>query len=120
MTRTRRTRGEGAFGLIVGLALLFVTVVALSKILPLHIHGNEIFDMMNEQANFGGMKRLDLIRDEIWRKAQEVGAPLPKEDIKVSHRGPYVIITAQYSETVDVFGYKYVYTFDRKVEKPVF
>jgi hypothetical protein len=120
MRRVSRTRGEGAFGLIVGLALLFVAVVALMKIVPLHIHGNEILDVMNEQANFGGMKRLDLIRDEIWRKAQELGAPLPKEEIKVIHRGSYVVITAAYSEEVEVFGYKYVYKFNRKVEKPVF
>ena len=41
MRRTRESRGEGAFGLVVGLAVLFVVVVALVRIVPLHIHGNE-------------------------------------------------------------------------------
>ena len=113
-------RGEGPLGLVIGLALLFVVVTALWKIVPLHIHGNEIFDVMNEQANFGSMKPLDKIQYEIFRKVEEVGAPLPKDEIKVQHRGPMIVITAKYQETVDVFGYKYVYVFDKKVEKPVF
>ncbi|HKC25162.1 MAG TPA: hypothetical protein VKF32_10495 [Thermoanaerobaculia bacterium] len=113
-------RGEGPLGLIIGLALLIVVTMALFKIVPLHIHGNEVYDVMNEQANFGGMKQLDKIQYEIFRKAEEVGVPLQKDEIKVLHRGPFVVITAKYQETVDVFGYKYVYTFDRKVEKPVF
>ena len=55
-TATGFRRGEGALGLIVGLGVLFVVVVALVRILPLHIHGNEVLDSMNEAANFGGLK----------------------------------------------------------------
>ena len=120
MTGRKRIRGEGAFGAIVGIALVVLVGIALFKIVPLHIHGNEIYDVMNEQANFGGMKALDKIQYEIFRRGEEIGIPLPKEEIKVQHRGPWIVITAKYQEQVDVFGYKYVYTFDRKVEKPVF
>ena len=38
-------------------------------------------------------------------------------DIKVERNGPYIIISAKYEQTVDVFGYKYTYHFDKKVEK---
>jgi hypothetical protein len=123
MSRRRSSdprRGEGPLGLIIGLALLFVVGTALFKIVPLHIHGNEIYDVMNEQANFGGMKQLDKIQYEIFRKVEELGVPLTREEIKVMHRGPWIVIEAKYKESVDVFGYKYVYDFDRKVEKPVF
>jgi hypothetical protein len=113
-------RGEGPLGLVIGLALLFVVGTALFKIVPLHIHGNEIYDVMNEQANFGGMKALDKIQYEIFRRAEEINIPLTLQDIKVQHRGPWIIIQANYQEKVDVFGYKYVYVFDKKVEKPVF
>lgn len=118
--RGKSARGEGALGLIVGLALLFVVASILFKVVPVHINGNEIMDVMNEQANFGGMKRLDLIQYEIFRKAEENGIPLPREEIKVIHRGGSIVISAKYEETVDIFGYKYKYKFDRKVEKPVF
>ena len=40
--------------------------------------------------------------------------------IRVEHSGQYITISAQYEQTADIFGYKYVYKFDKKVEKPVF
>src|SRR5450759_836201 len=52
---TKARRGEGAFGLIVGLGVLFVVVVACVRIIPLHIHGSEVLDSLNEAANFGGL-----------------------------------------------------------------
>ena len=117
---TRSRRGEGAFGLIVGLGVLFVVVVACVRILPLHIRGNEILDAMNEAANFGGLKGPEKLRMDIYLKAQERKVPLKMEAIRIEHSGSFITISAQYEQTADVFGYKYVYKFDKKVEKPVF
>jgi len=118
----RNRRGEGAFGLIVGMIVLIFVSIALWKIVPLHIHGSEILDVMQEQANFGSMKPLDKIQWEIYRKGEEVLPPnaLPLAEIKVLHKGQSIWIQAKYKEEVDVFGYKYVYNFDKVVEKPTF
>jgi hypothetical protein len=118
--RRNGNRGEGAFGLIVGLAILFVVAVACVRIVPLHIHGNEVLDAMNEAANFGGLKPLDKLRMDVYLKAQDAKVPLQMQDIHVDKNGSYVVISARYKQTADIFGYKYVYTFDKKVEKPVF
>ena len=40
--------------------------------------------------------------------------------IRIERSGTYITISAQYEQTADIFGYKYVYRFDKKVEKPVF
>ena len=117
---TRSRRGEGAFGLIVGLAVLFVVVVACVRILPLHIRGNEMLDAMNEAANFGGLKGVDKLRMDIFLKAQERRVPLKLDDIRIEHNGTFITISAQYEQTADIFGYRYVYKFDKRVEKPVF
>lgn len=116
----RSRRGEGAFGLIVGLGVLFVVVVALVRILPLHIHGNEVLDSMNEAANFGGLKSPDKLKMDIYLKAQNSKVPLKLEAIRIERSGSYIAISAQYEQTADVLGYKYVYKFDKRVEKPVF
>jgi hypothetical protein len=118
--RRVRNRGEGAFGLVVGLAVLFVVAVACIRIVPLHIHGNEVLDAMNEAANFGGLKTPDKLQYDIYLKAQDAKVPLQMQDIRVERNGSYIVITARYKQTADVFGYKYVYVFDKKVEKPVF
>jgi hypothetical protein len=106
--------------LIVGLAVLFVVAVSCVRILPLHIHGNEVLDAMNEAANFGGLKPLDKLRMDVYLKAQDAKVPLQLQDIRVEKNGQYIQISARYKQTADIFGYKYVYAFDKKVEKPVF
>jgi hypothetical protein len=114
-------RGEGAFGLVVGLAILFVVVVACVRIVPLHIHGNEVFDAMNEAANFGGLKPLEKLQMDVYLRAQDARVPLKMEAIRVERNGTFITISAAYEQSVDVLGfYKYVYKFDKKVEKPVF
>jgi hypothetical protein len=115
-----RRRGEGAFNLILGLAVLFVLVIAAVRVVPLHIHGNEVFDAMTEAANFGGLKGLDKLRYEVFQKAQEKRVPLQLNEIKVERNGPYIVISAKYEQTAEVFGLKYTYRFDKKVEKLVF
>jgi hypothetical protein len=117
---TRSRRGEGAFGLIVGLGILFVVVVACVRILPLHIRGNEILDAMNEAANFGGLKAPEKLKMDIFLKAQDRKVPLKMDAIRIDRNGTYITISAQYEQSADIFGYKYVYKFDKKVEKPVF
>lgn len=118
--RRAANRGEGAFGLIVGLAVLFLAAVSLVRIVPLHIHGNEVLDAMNEAANFGGLKTIEKLRVDVYLKAQDAKVPLQMQDIRVERNGTYIVISARYKQTADIFGYKYVYNFDKKVEKPVF
>jgi len=113
-------RGEGAFGLVVGLAVLVVVVVACARIVPLHIHGNEVLDAMNEAANFGGVKPLEKLQMDVYMHAQDAKVPLKLDAIRVERNGSYISISARYEQTVDVFGYKYVYRFDKRIEKPVF
>jgi hypothetical protein len=116
----RSQRGEGAFGLVVGLAVLFVVVVGCMRIVPLHIHGNDVLDAMNEAANFGGLKPLEKLQMDIYLRAQGARVPLKMEAIRVERSGSYIAISAKYEQTADIFGYKYVYKFDKRVEKPVF
>ncbi|MFI5179761.1 MAG: hypothetical protein ACHQPI_00005, partial [Thermoanaerobaculia bacterium] len=119
--RSRRLeRGEGMFGLLIALVLLFVVVTAGVKIIPLHIHGAEMFDAMNEAANFGGLKPVEKLQDELYTKAQEIRVPVKPQNVTVVRNGGYVVVQVRYQETVDVFTYKYVYNFDKKVEKLVF
>jgi len=120
MSVRNRIRGEGAFGTIVGIALVVLVGIALFKIVPLHIAGNKVLDAMNEQANFAGVKTLDKIQYEIFVAAQEAGTPLPLQEIKIRRHGNDVIVEAKYIQKVSVLGYQYTYAFDRTVQKPVF
>ena len=118
--RRARNRGEGALGLIFGLAILFVVAVGCFRIVPLHVHGREVLDAMEEAANFGGVKAPEKLQLDIYLKAQEAKVPLQMQDIHIEKSGAFIVITARYKQKVDVFGIPYTYEFDKKVEKPVF
>jgi hypothetical protein len=120
MSIRKRIRGEGAFGTIVGIAVVVLVGIVLFKIVPLHIAGNSVLDAMTEQANFAGVKSLDKIQYEIFVLAQEAGTPLTLKDIKISRRAQDVIVEAKYTQKVSVLGYQYIYAFDKTVQKPVF
>lgn len=114
------SRGAGALGTIIGLAILIVIVIAGLKIIPLHMAGNDVHDAMNEAANFGGMKPIEKLQYEIYKRAQDAGAPLPLSEIKIQRSAEKIVIQAQYQQQVDVLGMKYTYKFDKIVEKPIF
>ncbi len=120
MADRRKTRGEGAFGTILGIAVLVLVGIALFKIVPLHIAGNKVLDAMSEQANFAGVKNLDKIQYEIFVVAQEAGTPLTLQDIKIHRNGQDIVVEAKYTQKVSIFGYEYTYAFDKTVQKPVF
>ena len=120
MSVRNRTRGEGAFGTIVGIVIVVLVGIALFKIVPLHIAGNSVLDAMSEQANFAGVKPLEKIQYEIFVVAQEAGTPLALQDIKISRHGSDVVVAAKYVQSVSVLGYNYTYAFDKTVQKPVF
>ncbi len=120
MAQRNRNRGAGAFSLIIALIVLVAAITAGIRIIPLYVHGSEVLDAMDEAANFGGLKPLDKLQYEIFTKAQDARAPLKLQDIHVERNGPYIVISAKYTQSVDLFGYRYVYTFDKKVEKLVF
>lgn len=119
-TTGNRQRGEGAWKAIIAIAVLIVGGVAGFKILPLHIAGNDVMDAMDEAANFAGVKPPEKLKWDIFQRAQKAGTPLTLEAIKIERRGASVFISAKYETSVNVFGYKYNYVFDRLVEKPVF
>lgn len=120
LTKRRGERGEGGLRLILTIAGLAALVMALWKIVPLHISGNEVKDAMDEASNFGNMKPNDKLVYEIVRRAQNAHTPLRYEDVKIERRAGYITISAKYTQTADVFGYKYTYVFDHTVEKQTF
>ncbi len=115
----RNQGGATLLGVVVGLAVLVIVAIAGVKIMTLYIHGGIILDAMNEAANFGELKAPEALQYDIFSRAQDARIPVALENVSVVRNGPYILIHVTYQESTDVFGYKYIYQFDKRIEKAV-
>ena len=92
-------------GLIGGLCYVGVQVI------PPYFANYEFQDSLDTEARMGtySVKGDDVIRDAIFKRAQELELPITKDQIKIQRTGPSgngsVFIETEYSIHVDLPGY---------------
>lgn len=103
-------RGGSKLNLIVTLLILGAIVYSAVKVVPAYFANYQFQDAIESEARFAiaNKKAEDDIRDDVWRKAQDLSIPLSqKEDIKISVDRADVSITADYAVPVDLIVYKF-------------
>jgi hypothetical protein len=118
MSRARQNGERGGsktnlvFAVAVVLALLFVAL----KIVPVYFAKYEIQDAIETETRFaysGYPKRsADDIREEVWRKAQDLGIPAQKDAVQVDLGNGSVAIGIQYSVPIDLLVYQFTLEFN--------
>jgi len=70
---------------------------------------------MNSEARFAltgyPKKNEDDIRDDIFRKAQDLGVPAKRDDIQVNMGNGYVSISLDYAVPIDLAVYQFTLQF---------
>ncbi|HEY6066939.1 MAG TPA: hypothetical protein VIY96_12340 [Thermoanaerobaculia bacterium] len=122
MRRRRAPRGAGNIGCLVWLVVLLAVGHVLWIVVPVKIKTSEFYDVMQEQASFGSIKSEAQIAYEILRRAEQLGIPVTKENLKVIRSREAVTVEAHYTIPLEFFGgaYKYVWKFDPIVSRPTF
>src|SRR5262249_20676721 len=93
------------------LGLLAAAVYVGAQVIPPYFANYEFQDTLNTEARMGtySTKSDDVIREAVYRRAQELELPLNSEDIKLERVGPNgnaaVSIEVDYSVHVDLPGY---------------
>ena len=121
MRLMRRQSGEGIVGCVVWAALLGIALLVAVKMLPVKVASAELEDFMVEQAKFAGRGTTAARVDRaILEKAQKLGLPVTKKDVKVHLSGGRIIMKCTYSVPVDLVVHTYVWQFNHEVNRPVF
>lgn len=110
MNRTRQNdeRGGGKANLIITLVILGAMIFGAVKIVPVYVNNYEFQDAIQTEAKFAltgyPKKSIDDIRDDIYKKAQELSIPVTKDDIglDVDAANGKVDINVDYSVTFDL------------------
>ncbi len=121
MRLMRRQAGEGIVGCVVWAALLGIVLLVAVKMLPVKVASAELEDFMVEQAKFVGRRaNADRIKKAILDKADQLGLPVTSKDLTVRLSGGRIRMNCTYTVPVDLVFYTYNWTFEHKVDRPVF
>lgn len=101
----------GTIKLILGLMLLVALVYAGAELVPPYFANYEFQDAIDTEARLGtySTKSDEVIRDAVFRRAQDLEIPVSREDIKVQRTGAggsgTVTVETDYSVHVDLPGF---------------
>jgi len=117
---SRRERGEGQFGCIVGLILLAVGVFIAYKMIPVKVKAADLRQEVQDDAKSAGMMNDERIRASILSKAREDNLPVTDDNIKISRGGGQITIVVDYVVPVEFPGYIYQWHIHNEQTNPIF
>ena len=106
--------------LIVSLAVIGFVIFVGVKVIPVRVNAYEFRDFVRNQARFASQAENSAIRKSISDKAQELGIPLDKKNLKVSRSTNEVHISASFEQPIDLKLTTYIYKFTADEKAPLF
>lgn len=108
--RRHRERGGSKLNFVFTVLIVGAMVFAGIKIVPAYFANYQLQDSMQSEARFAiaNEKGAAEIREDVWKKAQDLSIPLnKKEDIVVTASHSDISISANYSVPVDLIIYQF-------------
>jgi hypothetical protein len=115
-------RGAGSMKLIFGVVVIVLAVYLGAELIPPYFSNYQFEDAIKTEAQLAtySTKPEDVIRDTIFKKAQDLEIPVTREQIKVHRIGPTgtgsVAINAPYVVHVSLPGYPLDLHFDPSIK----
>ncbi len=106
-------RGGSGVKLFLLLVFLGSMVFVGVKMLPIYVNNYQMQDAIESEARFAIGNRLGAkdIRDNVWKKVNEIGIPADQDSLKVTANTGAVQISLDYSVPVDLLVYKFTLDF---------
>jgi len=108
-------RGGAKLSFTVTIIILGVMVFCAFKVVPSWFANYQLQDAITTEARFATStypkKNPDDIREDVFKKIQELGVPAKKDDIKIVADGNQVTISLDYSVTYDLAVYQLTHQF---------
>ena len=103
--------GGSKLNLLFTLLILGCMVFAAVKIVPVYFANYQFQDSMNTESRFAlagyPKKSTEDIRDDLYKKAQELGISVKREDIRVVVDNGSVDLSLDYSVPIDLSIYQF-------------
>jgi hypothetical protein len=103
-------RGGARINLFLTLLVLAAMIISGVKIVPAYVNNYQFQDAINTEARFAltgyPKKTPDEIRQEIYKKAEDLDIPANPQDIQLDMSNGNVSISLDYSIPVDLYVYQ--------------
>jgi hypothetical protein len=117
--RARRVRdgqrGGGKLSFVITILILGTMVFCAVKVVPSWFANYQLQDAITSEARFATAtypkKTPEDIQGDVFKRAQELGVPAKKEDIKVSFDGGLLTISLDYSVSYDLAVTQFTHQF---------
>lgn len=108
--------GGSKTNLVLAVLVLGSVIFAGVKIIPVYFANYQMQDAIQTETRFAlsgyPKKSAEDIREEVWRKAQELGIPAQKDAVQVNLENGSVAIGLQYSVPIDLAVYQFTLEFN--------
>jgi hypothetical protein len=108
-------RGGSKLSLILTLIIVAALGFTAVKIVPVYVEAYQFQDSIEAESRFAltgyPKKSVDDIRDDVYKKALDIGIPAKREDIVVNVTNGSVEIGTDYSVPIDLKVYQYTLQF---------
>ena len=120
MRASRREKGEGNFGCLVGLIILAIAAFIAWKVIPVKVKAAELRQAVVDEAKSAGTHNDERITKQILAKAQETGLPVTEDDITVNRNANEIKVDVEYTVPIVFPGYTYQWHLHHHAENPIF
>ncbi len=99
-----KERGGSKINLLLTLLILGSMIFVGVILAPPYFTNYQLQDAMKTEARFAGYNRKtnEEIREDVWKKVQELGVPAKRDDIRVTNDNNTVQIILDYTVPVDL------------------
>jgi hypothetical protein len=108
-------RGGSKLNFLLTIAFLGVMIFIAVKLVPVYFANYQFQDSIETESRFAltgyPKKSTDDIRDDVFKKAQDLGIPTKEEDIRVLVTNGSVDLGVDYSVPIDLLVYQFTLEF---------
>lgn len=120
MRVSRRERGEGNFGCLVGLIFLGLAIFIAYKMIPVKVKNAELRQVITDEAKSAGTHHDDQILAAILAKAREDALPVTENNVSIKRAANEITVEVDYTVPIEFPGYTYQWHIHHLAQNPIF
>ena len=108
-------RGGAKISFLLTVLVLGALAFTAFKVVPVYFANYEFEDAVKTEARFAltgyPKKSIEDVRDDVWKKAKELGIPAKRDDVRIVVSDGNVDISLDYSVPIDLKVYQFTLQF---------